>query len=236
MTTARDLIKSSMRAIHALESGEEPEGPEADDGLEIYNAMLDAFSNERLMVYATRQDDVTWSAGEESQTIGSGGDFDITRPIRLDDATFYTDDNGNDNPLRLLQSRQAYTQIVDKETESTQPMYLYYETSYPLGTLYIWMPPSSNLSVHLVSWQQLTRFTGLSDTVSLPPGYEELLKYNAAVRMAPEFGVSVPPEVMMLAKASRSRLESVNAPSVIMQTDMGLAGNRYNIFSDTYNP
>lgn len=44
MTTTRDIIKQAMRSAKVLESGEEPEAEEANDALELLNAMMHGFN------------------------------------------------------------------------------------------------------------------------------------------------------------------------------------------------
>lgn len=48
----------------------------------------------------------------------------------------------------------------------------------------------------------LSPFTNLSDTFDVPNEYANLLIYNTAIHIAPEYGVKVTPELAALAKYS----------------------------------
>ena len=232
MATARDLIKRSMRLLHVLETGEDPTTEEAADGLSALNDMLDEWNTDRGLIYAIEEDPQTWTAGQQSQTIGSGGDMDTTRPVKLADSTYYTDANGNDYNLRLLETRIGYTSIVDKETTSDLPEYLFYEPAYPLGELYIWPVPSVNITLLLHRWEQLSSFASLGTTVVLAPGYTNLVTYGLCEYLAPEFGVAVPPEVMQRYSAADQRIRKLNVRMPVMQSEVAgfHEGRSFNIF------
>lgn len=234
MATARDLVEQCLRLIHVVDPDEAPTNAEATDALSSINDMIDEMSMARQFIFTTRGDDVTWTGGQASQTIGSGGDFNITRPIKLTQGCYIVDDNSNHDPLQILDNKEAYNAIVDKTTTSDIPLWIHYEASYPLGTLYIWPVPSSNLTVHLESWQQLTQLTSLSTTLALAPGYKNLFKYNACRALAAEFGVALPPEVAALARAVNRSHVTNNLDTAYMQTEIAGYDSqpRYNIYTD----
>ena len=232
MATARDLITRSLRLIHVLDSGESPTADEANDALDAVNSMLDSWSIPGLYIYATREDAVTWPASTQSRTIGSGGNFSITRPTRIETSTYFDDGNSNDYPLMILDTFAAYSNITVKATSSSLPEYLYYEPLDPLGTLYIWPVPSSALTVYLHSPEQLDQFATLDTTFTYPPGYKEAIQYSLAVRLAAEFGVAVPPEVMDVARRSTKAVKRLNTPTPIASVEVGEMGTRrFNIYT-----
>lgn len=61
MTTALDIIKSSMRKVGALTKTENPSADEAIDGLEMLNDLLASYSNDSMVVYARSVDSFTLS-------------------------------------------------------------------------------------------------------------------------------------------------------------------------------
>src|SRR5271154_5020111 len=88
--TALDLIKSAMRVLNVLASGEEPSGAEAADGLGILNQMLDSWQIERLMIFTIQRvvNDINGNpfnlvSGQQVYKVGLGGDFNIPRPPRI---------------------------------------------------------------------------------------------------------------------------------------------------------
>ena len=210
MATALDVIKRSMRLIHVLDSEEEPTASESQDGLNALNDMIDSMSIDNSFVYTIRTDTLTWTASNESQTIGASGDFVATRPIDIHGSTFYTDLNGNDYPLIQVATRSGYMSIVDKGTTSTLPQVMYYEPSFPNGTIYMWPVPNASITIELASREQLGSLAALTTTFSFPPGYKQALVTGLAEELAAEFGVAIPPEVQKSAHKARVRLKRVN--------------------------
>lgn len=232
MATARDLIKRSLRLIHVLSTTEEPTAQEASDSLEALNDMLDEWAIEKSLIFASKEESITWVGGSETHTLGATGDTVTTRPTKILNSTFYTDGNGNDYNLRLIDTRVGYTSIVDKETTTDLPDILYYEPTYPDGTLYIWPVPSANLTVKLHTWQQLSQFSSLDDTVSLAPGYKNLLVYGLTEYLASEFGVAVPPEVgkQIVAVKRRMLRHNLVMPVAMVEPSTFREGRSFNIF------
>jgi len=234
MSTARSLITRALRLIHVLDTSEVPTADEAQDSLEALNDMLDTMSIPGLYVFSTRQDSVSWPAATRTRTIGTGGHFAITRPTKILDGSFVTLD-GNDYPLTVIRDRAAYAGIVDKNTDSTLPQWLYYEPSFPTGTIYLHPVPSAGVTLELLSEQQLTQFTTIDDTFTYPPGYREMMVSNLAVRLAPEFGVAVPPETAELARRSSATVRRLNgkSPSAVLEVSAIGGSPSYSIYSDT---
>jgi len=233
MATARDLITRSLRLIHVLDSGESPTADEANDSLEALNTMLDTMSIPGLYIYAKKSEALTWAAASASRTIGSGGNLNTVRPTAIEPSTYATV-NGNDYAIELLPDRSAYSSFILKDTASSIPQYLYYEPLHPLGTLYVYPVPSASWTLNLVTQEQLDQFATLDTTFAYPSGYRELLDYSLAVRLAPEFGVAVPPEVTAIEMRARSAVRRLNKKHVnaVLETGFIGAGSTYDVYGD----
>lgn len=224
MSTALDLIKRSMRLLRVLGEGDpDPSDAEAQDGLEALNSMLDAWALERLMVYQTRQENFTWPATTTSRTIGSGGNFNTTRPIKIENG--FVRSSGYDYAFSVI-GREAYDALPLKSSTGTYPEYLFYDPGFSLGTIYLYGVPASSVSLYINSRLQFTQAASLNTTVSLPPGYKRAIEYNLAVEFAPEFNQAVPPEVSRIAIESKRSIKNVNAKPIVSQIDSGIVGGR----------
>ena len=87
----------------------------------------------------------------------------------------------------------------------------------------------------LLSEQQLTQFATLDDTFSYPPGYREMMVSNLALRLAPEFGVAVPPETAEIARRSSAAVRRLNgkSPSSVVEVSAIGGAPSYSIYSDS---
>lgn len=210
MTTANDLIESAALKLGAKQTGETLTADEATDSLAILNSMLDAWAIESLLVYQIVQNTHTWTGAAASQTIGSGGDFNTTRPVRIEEGTFFRDSNNIDSPVRILRDRTSYDGLASKTDQTTFPEVLFYDPGYPLGTLYAYPVPSSSITLYLNSWQTLQNFASLTTDLALPPGYQWAIEYNLAVHLQPVF--SIPASNFVIAEATRAKkaLQRIN--------------------------
>lgn len=218
--TANTMISRALRLIQVLGPDVSPTAQEAADGLYALNSMLDAWSVERLMVYQVQQTTHTWPANTTSRTIGSGGDFNTTRPAKIEQGTFFREGT-QDFPVQVI-DREAYDAQVLKSTGSTYPQVLAVDYGFPLVTLYAYPVPGSALTLHLNTWKPLQSFAGLTTALSLPPGYQATIEHNLAVWIAPEYGSAAQKAAERIsARASllKASLKSMNQPSLVAQVE-----------------
>jgi hypothetical protein len=222
VATANDLIIASYRRGRILGVDQVPSASESADALAALNRMLDAWWNDRLLVYQIVQENFPLVAGQVSRTIGVGGNFNTTRPVKLVDGCFVRQ-SGVDYQLVVIEDRTQYDAIEVKSTPG-RPRYVFYDPSYPLGTLYFYYVPDAADTVFLNSWKRLQSLAALVTAVSLPPGYEELIVDGLAIKLCPDFGLSAPTDVRASFATNKRTLSRVNAPSLVMSVDPMLPG------------
>lgn len=205
MATAQTIIERAMRLIGALDPEETPTATELANGLIALNAMMESWQLDRLMVYASEDVTKALTGGVGSYTIGPTGAIVSSRPIRIESARILA--GGVETPLQVIQKDQ-YDAIPVKTTQST-PDTLYYQPSYPNGTVYLSPIPSGD-TLKLSVFTQLQSFALVSTSVSLPPGYERAMHYNLAIEIAPEFQKSVSQEVASNATESKAAIKRAN--------------------------
>lgn len=232
MATANSIIKRAIRLITADSSITTPDAYQLADGLEALNAMTDAFSIERLMIYQILEENFSLVASTASYTIGSGGTFNTTRPVKIENA-FIRDSGNNDYPVTIIHN-ETYDAFTLKTSDANYPEYLYYDPQYPLGKIYLYPTPNTTYTLYINSWKQLQSFASGATTVALPPGYEDMLAYNLAVRIAPEYGVQAPQLVMKLATDTKAQIKRHNTVPVLLSVSdvamLGGQGGRSNIY------
>lgn len=216
MSTALDMIKRSMRLVGALGAGETLTDDEQTDGLNALNRLVESFSIQRLLIYRIQIESFTWNSGQTTQTIGSGGDFDTDRPERINKAWQRLSDI--DYPITLLDSVQ-YAHLTDKTTSTNVVDRIYYEPSYPLGTLYAYPVPSEPVSIYLQTWVSIQSFPNASTAIALPAGYEDAIVFNLAMALAPEYQRPIPQSVTRRAAQALRTLKRHNleVPSMLQE-------------------
>jgi hypothetical protein len=214
-----------------LAEGETPSASESADALLALNQMLDSWSTERLAVYTTTDQVFTWPAGQASRTLGPGGDFVGTRPVVLDDSTYFVV-NGVSFPIQIV-SQQQYNAIAVKGITSTFPQLLYASADYPDTTLTLYPVPTQALEFHFVSALPIAQPVDLTTVLSCPPGYLRAFTYCLAMEIAPEFGVEPPNQVKRVAVSSKRDIKRINDPGDLMTMPGAIlgTGGGFNVYT-----
>jgi hypothetical protein len=235
VATAGDQINAALRLIGVLAEGEQPSAATLSDAITAFNQMLDSWSTERLSVFCTIDNTVTWPSGQASQTIGPSGDFAVNPcPLEIDDATYYAISNIS-YPLTFINEAQ-YNSVTLKSSTSTLPQVMYSEKVPGLSDnqirMTLWPVPTQDIELHVISVSQLDQIVDETTTLVYPPGYLRAVKYNLAVELAPEFGVEASRTVKKIAQDSKRNIKRINNPGDVMSMPGGLLGvPRFNIFA-----
>ena len=198
--------------------------------------MLASWNTERLAVFSTQDQVVTWPAMTRSRTFGPTGDIVANRPIAIDDSTYFRDaSTGISYGLKLI-NQQQYNGIAVKTVTSTYPQVLWVNMTYPDIEMYVYPVPTKVLEFHIVSVEELSQPANLATDLAFPPGYLRCFRYNLACELAPEFGVEPSRQVQRIAMTSKRNLKRVNNPDDIMALPYSIVGTRqrFNIFAGNY--
>ena len=208
VTTAGDIITKAFGVILVLGTQDVLSSGDEQTGLDALNVMLDSWRLERLFCYGQRQQSFPLVIGDGSYTIGTGGDFNTDRPIRLINAqiVFQT----VSFPLTLITQEQYST--IPVKTLQGLPVALFYDTQFPLGIINLYpvpnLQPSSTLDIS--SYLEIQSFAATTDTIDLPPGYARALIYNLAIELAPLYAKAIPPETARIAFQAMRNVKRIN--------------------------
>ena len=245
MYTANDLIRAAMRLIQVSAVDTDLTASELKDGLESLNRMIDSWSADELTLYQVIREAFPLVNGQNPYTMGYGGDFNTSRPMKVVDA-YLTLNNGSipvDYPMQVL-GYDDYNAIRLKTLSTNFPNYIYVQPSFPLSEIYIYPVFAPNdpatigpALITLTSWKPFDMIIDPTAYISLPPGYWEAIVFNLAVRIAEEYQFSVREVTVQLAVNSLKRVKRLNQRTVTLQTDVALMNTsqlRYVIYSDGF--
>lgn len=226
MATVKDSITRALKMIGAIATSETPSADEIADGLSIFNAMIGQWSTQNLLIYAKARESFALTSGQQTYTMGPAGDFNTTRPQKIEDAGLEIQTTPvNEFHMEILNQDQ-FANIQIKSTQSSIPMFLYPEFTYPLAKINLWPVPSAANNLILYSWKPLTTFTDATSTLDLPPGYDEAVHYNLAKRFAPEYGKMLDPNILEMAAESIANLKRMNVVPLYLDIDQALKPNQ----------
>ncbi len=245
MAAALDLITDALQEIGSIGAGETPNSNDAALGLSRLNQMIGSWSLQPATIPVTAREvfDLVANQGgpDNPYTIGPGGDFDTTRPNSLY-AVSVLQNGGTSSEVeipRALFTVDAYAVNQVKQLTNTFFTDCYYIPSFAdgFGTIILWpIPTSTDYQLVLYLQKQLDTFADLATNYDLPPGCQEALLYNLAVRLCKPFGRPVDPETTRMARQTlaifkRGNLQVSDMPTDIALTSTGRYG--YNIKTGT---
>lgn len=224
--TAQDIIKASMRKLGILAKSEAPSNDELQDSLQALNAMIDEWGSQKLMGTATVRENFPLVAGQQSYTIGIGGNFNTTTPYQIIYA-YYQDVNNIKTPLDIV-TREEFESYQDSQIVSAPPLSLFFDPgatqqASQMGTINLYNTPdaTSPYTLYIDSQKPFTEFANLTTAVTFPPSYVKALIYNLAIEIASEYeGITVPRIVETLALESKENLEATNSVPILAILDL----------------
>lgn len=243
--TAQALITRSFKALQAISSLDGTLTPgEANDGLDVYNSMLDSWSNETLLCIANKEQSVPLTPGNQMYTIGAGGVVNAVRPLSVRTgygAARVLDANNISYDVEVVE-QEVWNQIGNLAVTGQIPTTMFYDPQYPLGIINVFPVPLLNYTLIFDARLQLNRFASLNDTLSLPPGYELLIVVGGAVYISNLLGIPIPPvapgakSLIEQYNEARSVVKRTNSKPIVAQLDSSVvsrSNSTYNIYRDS---
>lgn len=234
-TTPSDIIELALKATNVLGVGQVAAAEDMTDAFNILNMMMAQWQRQRLNVYHLVETSLT-ATGAVSYTVGPGQDFNTPRPSRIESAFFRQQSTSPipvDYPLSIIYSREDYNRIAVK-TLNAFPQFLFYDSGFPVGTLFVWPVPNDQYEIHITTMAELQRFRTMDDEISLPEEYKDALFWNLAKRLCPIYGQPISQDLKDMAKQALSVIESTN----LQMSKLRMPGavlprsGTYNIYGD----
>ena len=201
--TVQQFVNSTLRLIGVLDSGETPSSSESDDAFAALNQLLASWSAGAAPVYQLSRDSIA-STGAASYTLAS-------RPARIRSVAVVSSGVSQD-----VQSATAeeWAGIRDTTRAGKFARRYLYDNGFPSATLRLWPVPATGGAIEVFSLKPLAQFASLSDAISLPPGYEQALRFAFASVLAPEYGSVLSAEIAQNAAEAKGAIASLNAANL----------------------
>lgn len=214
--TVQDLVTATLKLVGACSSTSPPTPDESADVLARLQDLGDSWAAERLSIFQVVRTLFPLVSGQQTYSIGPGGNFDIARPVWIQDAGIISNNNPS-QPLELpmtILSDDDWASLSIKNVATSLSWYLYYDYAFNAsgrGNVSVWpIPNVSTLQVALYVPTPVLTFPSLGTTITFPPGYAEAIRYNLAVRLCPEWGRPLDPVVAQMAVETYARIERAN--------------------------
>ncbi len=236
--TALSYIADAYYLLNVFQQGATIPAPQAQLAFRLLNNMMGTLAQMTSPVVAREEWPIV--ADQESYSWGTGGDITSSRPPRQDSVT------GADLILNATQPRAQWVEVplavyTDDSFRNTrikylpnsQPTGIYYQATSPLGTLKLW--PVPNTSINKLALYRQLQFGSFADlqltTYYFPDGYDEMILYNLAKRLAGPNGRTMTDSDQMIAMDSWAAVQRSNTKITDVANDLVPTGGAgwYNI-------
>ena len=211
------------------------------------NDMVDSWSNESLTIYASLSQSFTLVQGKQNYTIGPvlpgplTPDWVGVRPlkIRTDPGTCYVTDTNGDNYQVDVIGQEQFNMIGNNvNLTSDFPDSLFYNPTYPWGTIWLSPIPSINYPISFICDLVISEFASIYASVVLPPGYKTALQSSLLLECWPMFKAdgSNPSQTQVrnaqMHKAAIKRTNMKPLRSIFDSAIIARGSGVYNIYTD----
>ena len=125
-----------------------------------------------------------------------------------------------------------YDDLTYKALAGANTQAVYYEATYPNGTLYLY-PIASGCTLKIRVLNSVKQFASTSVNIDMPEGYEDAIMLALAIRMAPSYGKQVNPDTKQAARRAMNAIKVTNQVIPTMDLPdavMGRSGSSFASF------
>lgn len=244
--TALDLITGAFDALGVYAPGESIPAPDSADALRRLNGMVSGWMVQPLTIPVTVRKVYALTSGKggpgNEYTIGPGGDFNQIRPANGLSNVGLSMPGATPYPIeipRALLTDDAWALIQVKDLQSPMFTAVYYNPTYTsdLGSINLWpVPDTTDYSLVVYYASQIAEFADLTTSYVFPPGYQEALEYNLALRLAAPYGKPLGQDIVVLATKALATIKRANTKLTDLAVDPAItktAKYSYNIQTGT---
>lgn len=233
--TGQRIITQAFRKLNVIAASADPDGDDNQVGLDELNLLFSQWNTRKRKAFYEVQQAFTFTTSKVTYTIGIAAntpDFVMSsggaRPEKLEFAKIVlTNQTPNvEVPLSVI-NVDLYWQIAVPTLASQWPYAIYYQPTFPNGTIYPY-PTSPSLTSNkmlLRWWQQFVSLdlTEVNTALNLPPGYDSALVWTLAERLYGMYpGRADIQLIQQQARIARSDMESPNQPPPIIDSTDGV--------------
>lgn len=225
-------IAMGMVDAGLLQEGDEPNSEQYASGMNRLNDLIRFWQTQGLKLWLQLDLAVPLAVGQATYTIGSSGDVNMTRPMRVLDDGYYIDSSSNKRPINLI-SRNEYTRLSNVVQQGSVTSY-FVDKQQNFMAVSFWLVPDTQAATgvaHLLVQQQVSSLVSLTDTMNFPIEWFLWLRWMFADDIATGQPQAIMDRCSARATAYREALEGwdVEDASTSFQPDQRTQyqGNRF---------
>ena len=231
-----DLITGALVEIGAHAPGEILQPNDAATGLEELQILIDQINAQRQLIYAVEFDVYTLpiltrlaNGDFPPVTIGPSSliptpNFTIAnRPVKLISAAYILASGTSNIDVRMnVRDAQWWAAQTIKDLTSSICTDVYYEPTYPAGSLYFWPVSTIANQVRLEWWTGLAQAVGMTTKLTYPQGYWGFIKFSLAMNLCPSYEREPSPTLLRKYAMAKAAITENNAQAPMIRTNSGM--------------
>ncbi len=221
MASPLDIIRNALIDLNKLGIAETaPTGEDVALGLSHYNRLVTRWAGRSKMSYYERNQAFPFAVSKQSYTIGptgSAADFIFSggvRPPVISRAKLVMTTSTPATELDLpVIYKDRYDGLVNPAQTGTQPYCVYYQPTFPIGTLWpVPYPLNTANQLRLFWWAQLevVAIADVATDIPMPPALEDALTWTLEERLCVPFEKQIPPALTEQARGARQAYSQLN--------------------------
>jgi hypothetical protein len=228
MPTISEFLTAALAEIRVARAGDVIGPDDMDLALFVFNEYLDALNADGRALYSVDVGPIrTLTPNLQPHTIGPTGTFVVTtRPVEILAAnlTITAASPATRIPLNIRDD-QWWMDVRSRLIATAHPTDLFYNPTFPNGEINLWPVPTTAYGLELEMRTVLASVI-ITDTFSLPPGYQQALRLTMAELLAPAFGQTVSQSTRDKARDARGKVWANNdqIPNAIPDRGVPLGG------------
>lgn len=209
MATVADIITDALEITGIKSPHDALETVWGTVGLRRVNSIIDGWNVDKTKGFTISEISTLLSTPKAVYTIGATGDIVATnRPVTIEKA-FVTLSSALKYELSIVNFNE-FKEFESTLASSANPIVLWYDAEYPTGKINLFPTPVTGITLDLSCLFGFTKYSAITDTVSLPQGMERLLTYQAAVQLPSHIGKKAPFDVVLVYSQIKQDIESIN--------------------------
>lgn len=234
--TGRQQCTNALRLVNILDPTDTIDAEQLRDTFMILGDVVEELSINRQLIYRVVRSAFNLTSGQATYTIGTGGDFNVPRPLWIDDVGVVFDRTASspiEKPIGPMLTESAYASIPDKSATGPAPTMAFYDYQYApalavgLGNVVVYPKPDASLA-QLVLYlpTPIPAFASYDTDYTYPPGYQRLIRYKLAAEMCGFYGRPVPSRVERTLIRAEGDLKRANFRPTDAKFPVSLSGGR----------
>ena len=236
--TWEELIRGSLIEIGVKEPGETLDADERSDAFTILKLMFEEWGLEGLLIPGLQRVFHTFTTADAGRMDYSMGpdqtddedDPDIITTARIEEVDSFNYRRSGDEQSYPIDATSYAVLSSLRRAYRYRPTKYYFDQGHPFTTIYFNARTLAGDQIEVAGSGHFHSTFAVSDdpAVLLPPGYQEGVRLNLAVKLAPSYGVKegrsqgLGQETRRAARAAKSRMKARNLQVVDARIDPAL--------------